>query len=365
MTTQINQIQDTVNQSMTSAISLLYPIALMNHDPMLQQTFFDPQEGAAIAGFRRQVANFGVMLVRAQYGRNNEVGLGKNDFVNLPGTYNYVKNHYIETNDGLLGSEVKDGYRERVNDKIAREKIDAVRDIVEARYEVHLSPNTFFQFIEKRHRDIGSTHRDRKINIQFTAGLPAGTAVAIAERTSEGIEMVTKVPTPGGVKLVSSFIDKNSRVAGNKIQPGRVYLIQPVSFDKQTGVRTVNVLRTYKEGIRTALQGFKNGLIRPGERGYDVNPDPTNGIKEIMVMDMPFMKTQDKRMIAGAPMLTFDLDMIYSLMKTLSGYPVVKMKFKDSSSGVYFVAEGNDYLPNIEAIVGPTIQYVRGRVWLP
>jgi hypothetical protein len=223
-----------------------------------------------------------------------------------------------------------------------------------------------FKFMDSRYRDIGSTHRDRKFNIEFTSGLPAGTAKAIAEQTTEGIMMITPVPTLSGKpKLITSFVDKSSTIDVKKIQPGRVYLIKPMPFNKETGVRKVDVLRTYVEGIRTAIQGFKMGLIKPGDRAYSVNPDKSNGIKESAVMDMPFMKIQDKRKIVGAPMLTFDLDMMYSLMKTLSGYQKVTMKFKDSSSGVYFKAEGNDYLPNIEAIVGPTIQYVKGRVWLP
>lgn len=353
--------------SLTSGIPLLYPIALMNHDTALQKTFFDPAKGIAIAGFRRQVANFGVCLVCAQFGSDKEVMIKKNDYVTYNGTYNYISREYVETNEGLLGSEIKEGFRERVNVDVAMEKIDAVRDVVEARYEVQLSPNTICKFIESRKkRELGDTFRDRKFNIQFTAGLPAGTAKATAEVTTNGIMMVTPVPVPGGgVKFINSFVDKASVVSEKKIQPGRVYLIKPASYDKKTGTRTANVLRMYVEGIRVGMQAFKMGLIKPGDKGYDVNPDPSNGLTTKTVMDMPFMKAQDKRKIMGAPMLTIDLDMMFSLMQTLSGYHSVTMKFKDSSSGIYFKAEGNSVLPTIEAIVGPTIQYVRGRVWLP
>lgn len=358
------QIRSTVNESMTSAISLLYPIALMNNDTNLQQVFFDVENGIAMSGFRRQVANFGVMLVLAHYGRNNEVEIGKNDYKRMNGSYNYLrKGEYLEGDFGLMGGDMQNGERERVNYDIAAKKIEAIRGKVELRYEVDLSPNTLYKFMESKKSRDGLINK--KFNMQFTAGLPAGTALGVAERTPEGICMVTKVPTRGGHKMMTSYVDKTSVVSINKIQPGRVYLIKPASIHPETGRRSVNVLRTYKKGVRTAIQHFQMGLIRPGDPGYDVNPNPTNGIQEDYVMDMPFMKTQNPKMIAGAQMLTFDADMIYSLMKTLSGYPVVTMKFKDPSSGVYFVAEGNEYLPNIEAIVGPTIQYVRGRVWLP
>lgn len=283
------------------------------------------------------------------------------------GVYNYLTKEYTDNIGGLLGAEVKDNHREIVNVPIAENYISAVRDMVEMRYEVQLSPGTINQFLKTRLRTVGGNWKDKKVNLEFTAGLPQGTALAMADVRDRQVIMTTKVPSQSGVpKLIESLVDeKNSRVPETQIQPGRVYLIRPVSFDKQTGKRTVNVLRTYKEGIRTAIQHFNMGLIRPGDKAYDVNPDKTNGITEKTVMDMPFFPNQNLKMIQRAPMLVFDADMIAGLMLTLSGYPVVTMKFKDASSGVYFRAEGNEYLPTIEAAVGPTIQWVRGRVCLP
>lgn len=361
-----NNIIDRVDQSMTSAISMLFPIASMNHDRKLQQTFFDVEQGVAISGFRRQVANFGVALVVARYGSQNEVEIGKNDFQRRNGSYYYVNKQYVETNEGLLGTDLENGERERVDAAKAFEKVDAIRNAVEARFEAKLSPDTIYRIFEKRKR-IVKDMRDRKLNIQFTAGLPTGTMIAQATLNHDKhTVMVVNVPTKTGRRTIEGFVDRDqSTLKANQIIPGRYYLVKPAHFNKETGLRTMDVLRTYKQGVRMAIQHFNMGLIRPGDPGYGVNPNPNNGIPNEAVVDMPFMDGQPIKMIKGAPMLSFDLDMFYNLMRTLRGYESVTMKFKDSTSGVYFFAEGDQYLPDIEAILGPTIQYVRGRVWLP
>lgn len=367
------KVQDTIEQNMASAIPLLYPVALMNTDSKLRALYADVERGHAVAGFRRDVANFGTMLVRATYGSNNKInvaplGESKVDDRTYNGVYDYITKDYQDNIGGILGQESRDGSREIVNASIADKYISDMRDITEMRYEVSLSPGTINRFLASRiKRMSGGNWRDCKINLEFTAGLPQGTALAMAEKRDNKIIMVTKVPSKaGGPKLIYSFVDeKNSRVHELQVQPGRVYLIRPISFDKQTGKRTVNVLRQYKEGIRMAIQKFKMGVIRPGDKAYDVNPDKTNGISEETVMDMPFFPNQNIKFIQRSPMLVFDADMIAALMLTLSGYPEVRMKFKDASSGVYFVAKGNEYMPTIEAAVGPTIQWVRGRVCLP
>lgn len=356
-----NQIQDTVDQNMKSAISMLFPIAAMNQDSQLKQTFFDVDNGSAIVGFRRQVANLGVLLVRAQYGRNNEVEIGPNNNMRINGNYNYITNEYVESNEGLLGTEQKIDYRERVNDEVARQKIDAVRKKTEAMFEVDLSPNTLYQFMESRYRDYGKMYRDRKINFMFTEGLPKGTMLAMAEVDNGEFKMIYE----RGNKIIKFQVDKKSNLQPRNIVPGKVYLIKKGSIDPETGVKYVNVVRPYKTGVRCAIQHINMGLIKPGEKAYEVTPDATNGIIERTVMDMRFLPHQNPKLVQGAPMLVFDLDIVYSLMKALSGYPSVKMKFRDASSGVYLFAEGDEYRPVVEAIIGPTIQYVKGKVCLP
>ena len=106
-------------------------------------------------------------------------------------------------------------------------------------------------------------------------------------------------------------------------------------------------------------------LVRSGEVKQPVFPNNNYGVKKETIVDMPFMEHQDKKKVKNSPMMTFDLDMFYALMKTLSGYPAVTMHYKDSSTGVYFRAEGDEYLPTVEAVMGPTIQHIRGKVWLP
>jgi hypothetical protein len=355
-----------VNNDMGSAVSLLHPTALMNSEPILQSVYFDMENGVALAGFRRQVAGMGVMLVRASYGRHNKVTINDRRFV-TNGFYNYAHESFTETNAGLAGTEFSNGEREAVNHEVAHEKIEAVRNLVEMRYEAHLDPRYIHEFLSKNKTYFAKNTKNfenTKINFHFTEGVPKGKVIGIADRGPHGTYMHTTVRTLSGPKHLSFKIDRNSSIPEHRLQLGMAYLFEPVIPQREEG-KTVNVVQPYFRGIHMAVQHFNMGLIRPGDRAYSVTPDPTNGITTKSVKLMKFLSSQNGTMIQDAPMLTFDLDMIASLMETLHAYPLVKMKFRDSTSGVYFVAEGNDYMPTIEAIVGPTIQYVRGRIWLP
>lgn len=360
-------VRDTVEQSMTSAKPLLYPIAVMNTEPLLQSIFVDPEKGCAVAGFRREVANFGVLLAVLEYGKNNEFKVKEGDYWRTPGLINYGRQEqFIETNDGLPGSDVANNEREAVNAEVALEKIDDVRQEVEGNYEVGLNPGAVFAFMQKALRSSKDDLRDRKVNMQFTAGVPQGYLIATAERLDDGeMVMVTQVPTLTGPQAVTMFIHQNSKIHSTKLHPSVYYMIKPVGVDQKAGRRYVDVLRPYHEGVRIAMQHFKMGIIKPGDSGYDVNPDKNNGLTPKHITDLPYLEGQKRSRIQGAPMMTVDLDMFYSLMNALKGYPVVVMQFKNSTSGIYFRAEGDEYRPNFEAIMGPTIQHVRGRIWLP
>lgn len=363
-------VRDTVNESMGSAIPLFYPIALLNKDQALRQTFFDPEKGIALAGFRREVANFGVLLAMAQYGPNNEVKASKFDYKTTTCQYHYLKKDFVETTTGLLGSDAEDGRRENVTADVAKRRIDTIHQKAQMMFEVDLVPNAFRQFFKSAEKHVGENKSDRKVNLDFTASgsLPKGTALGKATKDNNGnVCFVTKMRNKqGAVKQIVSYVkDGYTQVPIAKIRAGLPYIIKPIHYNKQTGERFVSVLRPYKSGIRTAIQHFKMGLIRPGDPGYSVTPNRSNGIIPEAVMDTNFLPSQDQRLLRGAPMLSFDYDMFDALMHTLSGYRVVKMKWRNANTGVYFWAEGNEHMPNIEAVMGPTIQSVRGRVWTP
>lgn len=355
-------VQDTVNQSMTSAKALLHPIAVMNSEPLLQSIFFDPENGAAIVGFRREVADFGVLMVRAEYGRNNEVKVSDGNYWKTPGIINYARlEHYFETNEGLQGATLENGEREAVNNESALDKIDTVRKAVEGHYEVGLKPGAVFSFMDKQVKQAKENLRDKKVNLQFTAGVPRGYLIATADVHEGETVMKTRV---GNLTIILN-VHPNSKLHVTKLHPKVHYMIKPVPGDQKTKRKYCDVVRPYYEGIRVAMQHFKMGIIKPGDPGYDVNPDKTNGLMPSNIKDFSFISGQKVSRVQGAPMMTVDLDMFYSLMNALKGYPVVVMQFKSSTDGIYFRAEGNEYMPNIEAIMGPTIQHVRGRIWLP
>ncbi|PGQ88223.1 hypothetical protein [Priestia megaterium] len=364
----MTNVQDTVNQSMTSAFSLLHPIATMNTNPNLQTVFFDPAEGVALVGYRREVANLGSVLVRAQYGRDNEVKISHNNYMKNPVLLSYEREgQYIETEAGLPGKELNDGNLEGVNNAVALQKLIDVKEEVENQYEVGLNPGAIYKFLDGLQKNHKETTKDRKVNMMFTTDIvPKGHLLARPEVMPDGeLAVMTTVVIKGKAHMVPLFVHESSKIHVTKLTPGMEYIVRPVSIDKQTGKRYADVLRPHYEGIRIAAQHFKMGIIKPGDAAYDVNVDPTNGLKARGIKNFAYHAAQKRSKIQGAPMMTIDLDVFYNLMKMFSAYPVVVMKFKNSTTGIHMEVRGNEYFPDIQAIVSPTVQHVRGRIWLP
>lgn len=358
---------ETVARNMGDAIALFHPIAMMNREPLNQYMFFDVENGSATCGFRRQVANWGVCLCRAQYARGSEVdlGIGPNGIMHRNGLYHYTKETYEETNAGLFGKDIKEGKdKERVNNGVALNYIQTMKEKVAMTYSVDLCPDVIHQFVNDHFIGFRNTpaYEDRKINFFFTASLPVGHMQAKAERDTNGdFIMISEFKYNGKKYRVKYYVHPDSIIPLQKIQQDRIYLIAPKP--DQDGVKTCNVIQTYKTGIRIAVQHFERGLFRPGHGDYEVTKSATNNVK--CVMDHPFMPDYNDKWIENAPKLVFDLDLMASIMNTLKGYPRVTMKFRDSSSGVYFKAEAHNENPEIEIVLGQTIQYVRGRIWTP
>ena len=364
----MTQVQDTVNQSMTSALSLLHPIATMNINPNLQSVFFNPEEGIALCGFRREVTDLGAAFVCARYGRNNEVKVAHNKYEKGPGLVNYEREgEYFETNKGLPGRTNENGGLEAVNHAAAIEQIEAGKAEVEGAFEVGLNPGAVFKFLEYLQKTHKEKTRDKKVNIMCTTDvIPKGHFVAVPERMPDGeVVVMTKIVANGKPRLIPLYIHENSKIHVTKLNPGVVYIVKPVSVDKHTGKRFVDVLRPQHEGVRIAAQHFKMGIIKPGDPAYSVDPDSNNGLLARGIKNFSYLAGQNRSKIQGAPMMTIDLDIFYNLMKMFSAYPVVAMRFKDYTAGIYMAARGNEYLPHIEALVAPTVQHVRGRIWLP
>ncbi|MED4068704.1 hypothetical protein [Priestia megaterium] len=364
----MTQVQDTVNQSMTSALTLLHPIATMNHNPNLQSLFFNPAEGLVLTGFRREVADLGAAFVCARYGRDNEVKVAHNKYERGPGIVNYEREgDYFETDKGLPGRAMDSGGYEAVSHAKALEMIEAGKAEVEGAFEVGLNAGAVYKFLDYLQKTHKEQTRDRKVNIMCTTDvIPQNHLIAVPERLPDGeLVVMTKVVVKGQAKLIPLYIHENSKIHVTKLTPGMVYVVKPVSVDKQTGKRYADVLRPQHEGVRIAAQHFNMGIIKPGDPAYSVDPDSTNGLLARGVKNFSYLAGQKKGKVQGAPMMTIDLDIFYNLMKVFSAYSVVVMRFKNSTAGIYMAAKGNDYLPHIEALVAPTVQHVRGRIWLP
>jgi hypothetical protein len=363
---------ETVARQMGHAIPLFYPIVTLNRDSDNQYMFFDVENGSIVGGVRRVVSNRGVMFFRAQYARGAEVdlGVGPRGIMHENGLYHYRKETYDTTTadtEGILGDDVNDGKeRERIRTKEAIDYINAMKEKTALKFNVDLSPNDIHEFVNDHFTGFQSSpqYQDRKINIQFTAGVPVGHLAAMAEKQPNNeIIMVSEFEFKGKLYTVKSFVDKDSIINAERIRPGLVYLIRPMNEDKQAGVKTCNVLQPLKTGIRIAVQHFDRGMLRAGHGSYEVNKSDTNNVKYIM--DHPFMPDYNDKWIQGAPMLTFDLDLFSALMNTLKGYPRISMQFADAYSGGYFYAEGHNEHPTIEAAIAPTYQHIRGRIWIP
>ena len=357
---------DTVNDSMTSAISLFHPIATMNSDINLQALYFDPENGVVVCGVKREVGEFGAMFVKGQYGRDNEVKITDRNFETTKGVFNYnYRSDYSETGFGLPGGENEKGDPIGYEVNRTTQEIEKVKASVSGEFEVGLNPGVLHQYMSVVKTKHKVNFENTKINIQFTAGVPKGYLIGEAKRINGELIMETEIPIKNrGNKKFQFGISEKSKLKMNQITDGVLYMMRQGGKDNR-GRAFVDVARPYSEGIRFAVQSFKMGIIKPGDPGYDVNPDPTNGIMAKNVIDFPFMYGQDRSKIAKAPMMTFDYDVFYSLMHSLKGYDYIIMKFKNYSTPVYIYAPGSEYMPEVEAVLSPTIQHVKGRIWLP
>lgn len=355
---------ETVDLKMTSAISLLHPIAFLNKQHDLLQVYMEPEIGSAIVGFRRQVANLGTVLVRAQYGKNNEIQLG-NTYENTSGSYHYIQKEYFQHNSGLPGQIMDNGNPEAVYHDVAMKKIQDVKAANEMMYEAIFQPNMYYKVMNDYVKAHGETLENLKVNINFTTIAPKRTLIGKAVMDPATRRGCIRILGPD--KQYRNFkIHANSMLPAGKLLEGALYYVKPAPPEAKGERNTVNVQGMHVPGTRVAVQGFKQGLIKPGDAGYSVTPNLRNGVNEKYILDFPFHPKQNIKKLVGAPMLTFDMDMFYELMKIFKGYPEVVMKFKDAESPVYFSARGDEeFRPHLEAIMGPTLQHVKGRIWLP
>ena len=357
---------ETIDRDMTGAITLLHPVATMNSNPKHNVIYCAPKNGAAIAGFRREVANFGVCLVKAQFGKNVDLKVGSR-WETRPGFVSYRKqDEYFESDEGLEGETLENGVVE-INDYFeTTRKMEAARMDVEDGYAVGLNPGRLLKFIEKSYRSYGTEYENKKLNMQFTAG-DTGTNQYIgrARLDENGYLIIRHEKVYNGQLVRVDFqVSNKSRIHVTRIIPGFDYVVAPAGISKE-GVRFVDVLRPYSSGVQVAIQNFKMGIIKPGDPGYEVTANKNNGISPKHQFEMPFLPGQKKSKIRKAPMMVFDLDVMHAVFSMLGAYDVVEMKFKNSDYAVYMIAEGNEYLPTIEVLLGATIERVRGRIWLP
>ena len=363
-------IKDEVTYGMQSALTMLHPISLPNAKKELIGVFFDIDRKVALAGYRRQVANFGTLLVKATYQEGAQLSLPNGDVrMTGSGIYNMADKEFYEEQYGLLGGEGADGENEIVDVEKANEKFNDVIGQVAMRHKALLDPNGIYNFMNKVIKSEGRNGTlDRKINIQFTANKPPQKtfiAEPIADESGH-LQLITYIKKKDHIVPFPMYVSKDSPIKEGQLKRERQYLIQPSRQvdPNNPNVRFCDVLRPHVTGIRMAVQHIKNGTKRPGSYGYMVDANEAAGVKKTSVGHMRFAQNQDTRFLENSPMLTIDLDNFHALMEVFKAYDQVEMHFKDSSTGIYFKAEGNMYTPHMEAILSPTIHYVNGKVCL-
>jgi hypothetical protein len=339
--------------------SLLFDVVKDNMDDTLQGFFIDGDKGVAIAGHRR-IYNTGDLLVRA---------LG--DF-EVPdrvrqetGTafYSYREKVISLDEKGIPGQQVEGG-RIIVDAEEADIIFEEAYKAIGEGFMVLLNPKIICSFIESYTQYQG--FQNKKINMQVFNGISnVGHFTGQIHTHQETGEIGLLV----GERIFCHIDAKNSLLNPQILREDAFVVAEILGVVE--GKRIVRILRPFETGVRFAIQDFRNGLMLDDAAPYSVHEERNNGITKQGIMNMPFLEYQfdaddpnSPNMFLDAPMLHFDLDSLYRALKPMEMHSVVEMIFKDSiSPSIIRTATKEDI--ELEAVIGTTSPYRRGKVWTP
>lgn len=340
--------------------SLLFDVAKDNMDDELKGFFIDGDRGVAIAGHRR-IYNTGDLIVRAfgDFEVPDEVRqkTGK-------AFYNYAKKTLVIGHEGISGRQMEGGRRIDVDaeeaDIIFEEAYKAIGD----GFMVLLNPKIICSFIESYVQYQG--FKNKKINIQVFNGISnVGHFTGKIHTHQETGEIGLLI----GDQIFCHIDAKHSLLNPQILREGAFVVAEILGVVE--GKRVVRVLRPFETGVRFAIQDFRNGLMLDDAAPYSVHEERNNGVTKQGIMNMPFLEFQfdendreSQNMFLEAPMLHFDLDSLYRALKPMEMHSVVEMIFKDSISPTIIRTATKEDI-ELEAVIGTTSPYRRGKVWTP
>lgn len=343
---------------MKRAESLLFDVAKDNMDDILKGFYIDGDNGVAIAGHRR-IYNTGDLIVRAI--GDFEVP----DVVKEEGGlfYSYAKKSFLADGKGVPGQQVQGG-RIMVDteeaDIIFEEAYKAIGD----GFMVLLNPKIICSFIESYTQYQG--FQNKKINMQVFNGI---SNVGHFTGKIHTHQQTGEIGLLVGDQIFCHIDAKHSLLNPQILREGAFVVAEILGVVE--GKRIVRILRPFETGVRFAIQDFRNGLMLDDAAPYSVHEEKNNGITKQGIMNMPFLEYQfdpddpnSQNMFLNAPMLHFDLDSLYRTLKPMEMHSVVEMIFKDSISPVVVRTATKEDI-ELEAVVGPTSPYRRGKVWTP
>lgn len=330
-------------------LHLFHGIVLENAEDDHAAFYVNQRDGVAFGGFRR---SWGIGDLFARYRGN----IGDFDWSTHPGVFN-VRDNKFYSRTLLAGKMLPNGIREEVTEEMCNENFERALQNVYGQHSVVINPKQVLEWIRKRVMRTGGLD-DKVINIMpFDVSNDRNEFAAQIEMYEN--EMVVLFRSPNG--NIPLFIDKGSLLDTRFLSVGQWVVVKPIGIVE--GKRIVKVLREHEPGVRMAIQGFKAGLLMPGDPRYSVHEqEDGNSITESDIKTFPFLPDQDLENIKSAPMFTIQLDTFERALKAMARYKRIELLYKNSHTPFVmcpFVREGESV---VEVVGSSMSQYRSGKV---
>lgn len=327
-------------------LTLFKDVVGYNPDPVNRAFFVDAQYDIAYGGYRRGWG-LGDLLVRY---------LGKIEWNEVqPGIYDVENNDFIR-NENLPTRRTEGGAYDVTTPDQVNDRFNYEHERLQNAFTIRMNPTEVLDFIsDATHRESVS---ERVMNIgTFYQTNHKNHFVARLDK-NEHNEWIAVLETPHGLVASLVQVDK-SYINFEKAQIGDWVIFEIVGVVNEQ--RVVKAMRPFKPGVRMAVQYFRSGTVLSGPR-YSIIPyEDGNAITDLHVKDFPFLKGQDLKCANFAPMLTVQLDTLQRVMRALSTFKMVEIKYLDSHTP-FLVYGIDDKGYQVECLVSALSPFKNGKV---
>lgn len=321
-----------------------------NIDDENSAVYVDPVAGLAYGGHRR-TWGIGDLIVRYR---------GEIDgsfFGNNSGVYHYPSNSYFPL-EGLPGRILPQGGRELLPPDVCEDIFNNTFNVVQGYHQLVINPKSILDFIEEATMTTGTGEKVLNLEPFEVVNRQGHFAGQVDEYDGE---MIIGITNSRGHKI-PLFIDaKNSWYDYNKLRIGEWMEVAPVGIVE--GKKLVKIMRPYEPGIKIAIQGFRGGLLMPGDPRYSVIPGESgNDIRAGEARTLPFIEGQERLNLRSAPLISIQLDTLVRALEPLSEYKRVQLMYKDSHTIALLTPILEEGEAMIDVSFSPMSTYVSGKV---